>query len=384
MVTNRSHNPSDIFIVGSGQTDFVPSHRANTSTSELLFSAALEALADAGLNWQDIDGLGLSSFTAAPDHAIDFAVRWNIKPRWLMDSALGGASGIDLLQHAHNAIAAGSAQHILLVSGDHFENDDFADLVRRYNRSAMTDFPDMPAAGPNANFALLTQLQMARFGISRADYGGLVVRQRMWASENPHAAHRSPLDLDEYLGSEMVADPLSRYDCVPVVSGATAMVVSSEYRPNTVRILGTSAHHNWDSQNGDGLVTGIAIAAPQLWQATGKSPKELDVVSVYDDYPAMAIAQLLDCGILDTPVSSSLQEILSNGRPAINSSGGQLSAGQAGAAGGMQGLIEVSNALRDRGPERTHGSALGLVCGYGMVTYRYGSCANVALLERAK
>ena len=104
---------------------------------------------------------------------------------------------------------------------------------------------------------------------------------------------------------------------------------------------------------------------------------------MYDDYPAMVVAQLLDCGLVDrTNVRNSLNALLDTGRPALNSSGGQLSAGQPGAGAGLQGLVDIANALRDRGPKSTHGAQLGLVTGYGMVTYRYGSCANAALLER--
>lgn len=373
----------DVHIVGTGQTPFTPSHRIDTSTADLMFSAASAALADASLTWGDIDGLGIASFTAAPDHSIDYAVRWSITPRWLMDSALGGASGIDLIDHARAALAIDAASNILLVAGDHFAGDDFAALVRGYNSSAARDFPSMPEVSPNSLFALLTTLQMAQCGLTREDYGRLVVSQRAWAAENPNAAYRDLLTLDEYLAAPMIAEPLSRLDCVPVVSGASAVVLSGTPHGDSVVVRGVKAQHNWDGQDGDGLVTGLRLAAPRLWSETGRAPKDLDVVSVYDDYPAMAIAQLVDCGIIEGAVGPGLLRLLEDGRPAVNSSGGQLSAGQSGAGAGMQGVVDVVNALRDRGPLRTHGSTLGLVTGYGMVTYRYGSCANAMLLERA-
>jgi acetyl-CoA acetyltransferase len=61
----------------------------------------------------------------------------------------------------------------------------------------------------------------------------------------------------------------------------------------------------------------------------------------------------------------------------VNTGGGQLSAGQAGAAGGMLGLVEAVRRLRD--DART-----ALVTGYGMVVYRYGACANAVVLEAPK
>ena len=380
---SATHPPApDTFILGTGHTPFIPAHRATTSTPSVLFAAAHAALDDAGLTFADVDGLGLASFTAAPDHSIDFAVRWNIQARWLMDSALGGASGNDLLGHAVSALATGAASTILLVAGDHFANDDFTRLVRTYNTSATVDFPGIPAANPNALFAMVTAMQMREFGLTREDYGHLVISQRRFAAENVHAAYRDPLSLQEYLDAPMIADPLGRYDCVPVVSGAVALIVSRSAGP--VRVLGVDAQHNTDRQDGTGLVTGISHVAPRLWSSTGRAPSDLDVVSVYDDYPAMVVAQLLDCGLLDrSRVRESLRSLFDSHRPAVNTSGGQLSAGQPGAGAGLQGLVDVVSALRDRGPQATHGAHLGLVTGYGMVTYRYGSCANAALLERA-
>lgn len=371
----------DTFVLGTGHTPFIPAHRATTSTASVLFQAAQMALTDAGLTFADVDGLGLASFTAAPDHSIDLAVRWNIEPRWLMDSALGGASGIDLLGHAVSAVATNAASTILLVAGDHFADDDFTRLVRNYNVSAVTDFPEMSAAGPNAFFAMLTQMQMREFGLTRNDYGHIVIAQRTLAAENVNAAFRDPLSMEAYLSAPIIAEPLSRYDCVPVVSGAVAMVVSNVAGP--VRIVGVDAHHNVDHQDETGLVTGISRVAPRLWEATGRTPSDIDVVSVYDDYPAMVVAQLLDAGLIErTNVRESLRALLDVGRPVVNSSGGQLSAGQPGAGAGLHGLVDVVTALRDRGPQVTRGALLGLVTGYGMVTYRYGSCANAALLER--
>jgi len=375
------HAP-DTYILGAGQTSFVPAHRSESSTSQLLWAAAQGALADAGLDIGDVDGLGVASFTSAPDHSIDYAVRWNIQPRWLMDSALGGASGIDMLAHARAALAVGDASTILLVAGDHFNEDDFSRLVRHYNSSAARDFPNMQAATPNAYFAMITQLQMHEYELDREDYGRLVIAQRNWAAENPHAAHRSPLDMDTYLSSPMIADPLGRYDCVPVASGAVAVVVSSQ--PGPIRLAGVQAQDNVDRQNSTGLVTGLVAAVDRLWRDTGHSVADTDVISVYDDYPAMVVAQLIDCGVLErSDVAGSLRRLLDSGLPAVNTSGGQLSAGQIGAGAGMQGVIEVHDALRDRGPTATRGAQRGLVTGYGMVTYRYGSCANAALLERA-
>lgn len=66
----------------------------------------------------------------------------------------------------------------------------------------------------------------------------------------------------------------------------------------------------------------------------------------------------------------------------VNTSGGQLSAGQAGAAGGLHGLVEaVAQLTGQAGARQVAGARRAVVSGYGMVAYRYCLCANAVILE---
>ena len=98
-------------------------------TGDLLAQAFRSALAQSGFSSKDVDGLGVASFTLAPDHAIDLAWKLGLSPRWSMDDCHGGASAINLLQHAIRAIQAGDANVIALLSGDHFQPADFRQLA---------------------------------------------------------------------------------------------------------------------------------------------------------------------------------------------------------------------------------------------------------------
>jgi acetyl-CoA acetyltransferase len=216
---------------------------------------------------------------------------------------------------------------------------------------------------------------MARHGLGREDYGRLVIAQRRWAERNPGAVYRQPLSLDEYLAAPVVVAPLHRYDCVPVVSGADAVVVAESDHGVAVRAL--RALHNADLHEGDGLRTGLADVAGELWDAAGFGPGDVDAAYVYDDYPAMVLIQLDELGLV--PGGDVTRFVRESALP-VNTSGGQLSAGQAGAAGGMHGLVEAVKQLLDG--ERVQARRV-VVSGYGMVVYRYGMCANAAVLEAA-
>jgi len=107
------------------------------------------------------------------------------------------------------------------------------------------------------------------------------------------------------------------------------------------------------------------------------------VTMVYDDYPAMALVQLADLGYVgDGDVRALIHERIATRQLAVNTSGGQLSAGQAGAAGGLHGVVEaVHQLLGEAGERQVAGAHTALVAGYGMVCYRYGAGAGATILE---
>ncbi|SIT30639.1 thiolase family protein [Achromobacter sp. MFA1 R4] len=371
-------------VVGVGETPSLRHPGPDCSTAALMAQAIREALASAGLTPAQVDGLGVASFTLRPDRAIDLGWRLGLRLKWCMQDEMGGAGAINMLRHAWLALQAGQAETIVLVAGDHFAEADFAALVRGYNRSAQDYLSPLGCAGPNPLFAMLTQRQMARTGLQREDYGRLCVAQRAWASANPNAAYRQPLTLAQYLDAPMVAPPLGRLDCVPVVSGASALVLRARPEGVRVRLLASDARYNWDQQEGDGLQTGIADFAQALWRQAGVGPQDMDVISVYDDYPAMALAQLCDLGIAnDADLPGFIARRIASRALPVNTAGGQLSAGQAGTAGGMHGLVEVARQLLGRAQGRQlDGARFGVATGYGMVQLRYGMCANAAVLAR--
>ena len=106
----------------------VPYRRNATgvTTTSLLGEAFVALLAATGLSASKIDGLAVASFTLKPDHAIDMAWRLGISPRWIMEDTNGGASGINMLQHALRAVQCGYSSAIAILAGDHFTDTDFA------------------------------------------------------------------------------------------------------------------------------------------------------------------------------------------------------------------------------------------------------------------
>ncbi|TCP55048.1 acetyl-CoA acetyltransferase [Tamaricihabitans halophyticus] len=376
---------SEVAITGAAESPYTRHPPRAASTETVLVDAARRAVADAGITLADVDGLGVASFTLRPDHAVDLAWRMGLRLNWIMEDTNGGASGVNLLQHAVRAVQAGDARTILLIAGDRMAGSAFAELVAEYNIATRDHLTPLPAAGPNPLFAMLTKRHMAEFGLDRQDYGQIVLAQRDWARHNPGAVYRTPLSIADYLDAPLVADPLHRYDCVPPVTGADALVVTAADRAAgrgvaVVRAIGGIV--NADGQESTGLRTGLGEVAPEVWRWAGVGPADLDLVCVYDDYPVMVAIQLTELGLVAPEnLRRFLYEDLRQHRLPINTTGGQLSAGQAGAAGGMHGLVEAAIQLRGEAGERSVPARIAAVTGYGMVLYRHGACANLAVLE---
>lgn len=373
----------EVWIVGAAETPYTRHPPQGMTTGALLADGATRALAHAGLEPREVDGLAVASFTLAPDHAIDLAWRLGLRLRWLMDDPNGGASGLNMIAHARRAIQAGDASSVLVLAGDLFRGDELERLLRGFN-SALRERD--PSTTPNELFALVTRRHMEVTGLTARDYAQVPLAQRAWAAGNPGAVYRDPLSLADYLAAPVVAEPLRRYDCVPVVAGADAVVLSGTKARRGVRLRALRSIFNHDGQTGGGLETGLAAEAASLYGEAGIEPGDVDVVSVYDDYPVMAVIQLAELGLVpDGDLHRLLHERLATRALPVNTSGGQLSAGQAGAAGGLHGVVEVVRQLRGEARGRqVEAARIGLVSGYGMVVDRYGACAAAAVLEAVR
>lgn len=373
----------DALIVGAFEAPYERHAAAERDTSALLAEAITGALSDAGVTPDQVDGLGVASFSLPPDHAIDLAWRLGLRVRWLMEDPHGGASAINMLQHAVRAVEAGDAETIVLCAGDHLDRAAFADLVANYNRATGAYLAPLGSPGPNALFAMLTRRYLDARDLGREDLGQIPVAQRRWAAGNPGAVYRAPLTLAEYLAAPPVATPLTRYDCVPVVAGADAVVITASSSGPAVRVRAIAGLHNTDDQQGESLRSGFAELAPGLWSAAGVRPQDVGAAFLYDDYPVMVAIQADDLGLVaGGDLSRWLNVTVGERTWPLNTSGGQLSAGQAGAAGGMHGLVEAVTQLRGRAASRQIDSDLAVVAGYGMVLYRHGASHAATVLER--
>jgi acetyl-CoA acetyltransferase len=378
---------SNAAIIGVGQSAYT--RRPDQPVHGFMRDAVVAALRDAAIDARDIDGMAVASFSLAPDTAVDLAWRLGLSLRWILQDTNGGCSAMNMLGHALRGIETGAASAILVIGGDATGLAGYGKVAANFNTATRDHLAPLGHGGPNGVYALVTSRQMQKYGLEKSDYGHLAIAQREWAAKNPFAVYRTPMTMEEYLAAPLVADPLSRYDCVPVVAGAQAIVIAHPDRAPKgrvpVRVRAHRGSFNYDNQEGDGLQTGISTFADELWRTAGTLPDDVDVASVYDDYPTMVLAQLNDLGLIPgNDLASFARRDIGERRFPLNTWGGMLSAGQPGGpAGGLNGISEAVLQLQHRAGERQVKDArLAVTTGYGMTMYRYGGTGAAAVLER--
>jgi acetyl-CoA acetyltransferase len=345
------------------------------------------------LSKDQIDGLTVSSFTLAPDTAIGLTQHLGLSPRWLDHIPLGGASAVVALRRAARAVQAGDADIVACIAGDTNHVDSFRLTLANFSQFARDAVYPYGAGGPNASFAFLTAYYMRMHGATREDFGKLCVAQRANALKYPHALFKKPLSLEEYLSARPIAEPLHLFDCVMPCAGAEGFLVLTEERAKALslpyaRLLATIERHNAFSSDAVQMRAGWALDRDDLYQQAGAGPQDIDFVETYDDYPVISLMQLEDlgfCGKGQGPAFVRKHSLTYDGNFPLNTSGGQLSVGQAGAAGGFLGMVEAIRQLTGEAGERQVKSAkLGLVSGFGMINYDRGLGSGAAILGSYK
>jgi len=371
----------------------VPYVRYSQETAHWWIARGLKAALDAaGLDKSRVDGFSCSSFTLFPDTPVTLTQHLGLTPRWLDTIPMGGASGVVAARRAARAVQAGDADIVACVAGDMNRIDSFRSLLSSFSRFSQDAGYPYGYGGPNANFALLMDAYMAEYGVERADFGRIAVAQRDNALRNPDALMKTPLTLEQYLSARPIADPIALFDCVMPCAGAEAFLVMREDEAARLglpaaRLTATIERHNAFPDDPIQLRGGWVMDRDELWQMAGRSPGDMDLFQTYDDYPVISMMQIEDLGFCEKGSAAAFvraRDLTVTGDFPHNTSGGQLSVGQAGAAGGYLGLVEAIRQVTGRaGPTQVPGARRACVSGFGLINYDRGLCSAAAVLEGA-
>ena len=372
----------------------VPYTRYSIKSAHWFCGRALAGLIKgAGIDKNEVDGMCVSSFTLAPDTAVGLTQHLGMSPRWLDHIPMGGASGGVALRRATRAIQAGDADIIACIGADTNHVDTFRQTVATFSQFANDAVYPYGSGGPNSSFAFLTDHYMTEFGAEREDFGRVCLAQRQNALPVAHAMMKRPLSMDEYLNARLIAEPLRLFDCVMPCAGAEAFLVMSIDRAKSlgldyVEVMATIERHNAFPEDPVQYRAGWAIDVEDFYGQAGLGPEDIDLMQAYDDYPVICFMQIEDlgfCGKGDAAKFVRERDLtVECGDFPFNTSGGQLSTGQAGAGGGYIGVVETLRQLTGQVQgHQVENARHGLAAFFGMINYDRGLCTSAIILKRA-
>jgi len=365
------------------------------SVAQLHAECAAGALADAGLDKDDIDGYFCAGDAPGlgPMSMVDYM---NLRVTHVDSTDIGGSSYVALVAHAAQAIAAGKCNVALITLAGKPRSSGMA--TGTAPRPGNPDQPDLewefPYAPATVNmYAMAAMRHMYEFGTTSEQLAWIKVAASHHAQHNPHAMLRDVVTVEQVLGSPVVADPLHRLDCCVISDGGGALLVTrpeiakSLKRP-VVRVLG--AGEAVKGQLGgkvDLTYSGAAWSGPLAFKEAGVTPESIQYASIYDSFTITVLMQLEDLGfckkgeggrfVMDGNLISGV------GKLPFNTDGGGLCNNHPANRGGITKVIEAVRQLRGEAHPAVQvpGCALALAHGTGgSLGTRHGSATLI--LER--
>lgn len=318
---------------------------------------AAEALADAGMTPDQVDGLAIAGGAMSP---LLMAQRLGIRPRWVDSTHVGGSSFELHVEHAAAAIAAGLCDTVLILYANTPKGDRKRTGAMRGDPSPWgPDFAEFEAPYgillPLGPYALAAQRHMSVFGTTSEQLARIAVSSRSWAADNPRAKNRAPLTVDEVMAQDLICGPLHPADCCLITDGAGAIVMTRADRARDLRhdaayILGagSSQSHLTIPAMQDLTVTPGAVSGPAAFTMAGITTDDVDVLQVYDSFTITVLLALEDLGFCAKGDGGSFVEdghIEPGGSLPTNTSGGGLSYTHPGMFGVFL-LVEAARQLR--------------------------------------
>ena len=385
-------------IVGVGESKYTRWGKIGDVTEHALaLQAITRAVADAGLEMDDVEGL--ASFAEDRNEAVFLAAELGL-PALKFGNMVwmpGGGGGCAAVANAAMAVETGQAEVVVvyraLCQGQFFRfgtggidasaapADPPPPQLQQANSLMLASMGFAMPYGllmAAAAYALPTRRHMHLYGTTSEQLGMLAVTFREHASRNPRAVMGGrPMTLEDHQASPMIADPHRLFDCCLESDGACAVVVTTAERardlPNRpVEVL--ASEQGAPKGYAFGPFTNASIAdeiyatagneemANRLWAKAGLGPNDVDVAQLYDHFTGCVLMQLEDYGFCKRGEGGPFIETgalsWNGGRMPTNTHGGSLSEAY---IHGLNHVVEGVRSLRGDSTSPVDGAEVCLV-----------------------
>jgi acetyl-CoA acetyltransferase len=336
-----------VAIVGAAESD-IGAVAALMSPIDLMAQGIRRALADAGLNLRDVDGV-FCACTQARTSAMSLVEYLGLPDAYTDSTIVGGSSFEIHVAHAHAALEAGLCNVAVIAYGSTQRTVGRRQAsVREYNPYETPFRPFLPASA----YAMAASRHMFEFGTTREQMAEVAVAAREWALLNPVAWEKQPLTIADVLNARPISDPFTVRDCCLVTDGGGAIVMTRIDRvrnmakvPVPVLGWGQAITHASISSMPDLTHTGAIQSGAAAYAMAGMTAKDIDVLALYDAFTINTILFLEDLGFCPKGEGGRFVtdgRIGPTGDLAVNTNGGGLSYCHP----GMYGLFLLIEAVR--------------------------------------
>jgi acetyl-CoA C-acetyltransferase len=326
---------------------------------QLHAESAKGAIADAGINKDDIDGY----FCAAGDTpglgALSMIDYMGLKLKHWDSTDTGGSSYLLQVGHAAAAIAAGKCNVALITLAGRPRAEGMATGTAPRQPSA--PFPETqfetPYGPATANmYAMCAMRHMHQYGTTSEQLAWVKVAASHHAQYNEHAMLRDVVTVEEVVNSPMIADPLHRLDCCVISDGGGAIILArpeiakSLKRPK-VKVTGCGeAPKNQNGGKVDLTYSGAVWSGPPAFAEAGVKPSDIKYASIYDSFTITVVMQIEDLGFCEKGQGGRFVSdgnlISGVGKLPFNTDGGGLCNNHPSNRGGLTKVVEAVRQLR--------------------------------------
>jgi len=391
---------NDIAILGAGMH---PWGKWGHNFVQYGVAAAREALADAGIPWQDVGFVsgGATVRCGYPGYVAGatFAQALGWQGAEVNTSYAACASGSQALAAARHKILSGACDVALVVGADTTPKGFLApaggyrpedpDWVRFY----------LGITNPTY-FALYARRRMDLYGDTLEDFAAVKVKNALIGSKNPRARYRKCFTAEDVAASAVVADPLRLMDICATSDGGAALIVSSmEYAerlgkgdaPRVSAISTVTPSFASGVVEMPDIATDSAAAAGieahsfrsllplKAYEEAGIGPEDVDLAEVYDLSTALELDWIEDLQLAPRGEAAALLragDTSVGGRIPVNASGGLASFGEAVPAQALAQVCELTWQLRGEcGDRQVEGAKVGITANQGL--FGHGSSVIV-------
>jgi len=363
------------FITGVGLTAF--GKHEGSSTLDLMSVAAEQAIADAGLKRDEIDGLVCGYATTMPHImlATVFAEHFGIRPSYCHAVQVGGATGMAMTMLAHCIVEGGVARNVLVVGGENRLTGQSRDASVQALAQVGHPVYEVPL-GPTipAYYGLVASRYMHEYGVTEEDLAEFAVLMRRHAAEHPGAQFHERITVADVMASKPVASPLKLLDCCPVSDGGAAFVISREPTGAVgVKVRGCAQAHTHQHISAAPALSefGAEIAIARAKANSGLAIADVRYAAVYDSFTITLAMLLEDLGLAARGEAAARVRagyFDRNGVMPLNTHGGLMSYGHCGVGGAMAHMVETQLQMTGRaGNRQVKDASIALLHGDGGV-----------------